>query len=204
MEINSESELDAALQEWGTLKARLDTISNTTNELIEACKRRGQEAAVCKVDDLVEMPIPARITELETACYTFAKANVATLIPNPKKVKSRELTHGAVGLAKKRNSVVEIAEGGDEVRAGILKRLITVVINCLKRVKLIPECAIKAAQLFNVKIEVNKTSVLDLFGKQQITDEQLATLGYKVDGGYDVLWIEPTAVKVTPHAGAVA
>lgn len=200
MQVTSEKELDAALQEWGGLVAQLSTIANEANGRIEVIKREAQDAAVTKVDGLLTVAIPERIEQLKAACVEYCTANKAVLIPDPTKIKSRKFTHGEIGFRKVPKSIADDAEAVEK-RDGLLKRLITVVINALKRFKLLDGVKVKADRLYTIGVSVNRTAVLEAFEKGEITAEQLNELGLKVTGGHDGLWIKPATVTVTPHPG---
>lgn len=202
MQVTTDQELDDALAETARLEAKLDTLENQCNNEIAAAKSATQAKAVTLVDGSA-VRIPDRIRELYEGIAEYCRANKDTLIPNPKEKKSKAFTHGEIGWRAKRKSVQDVpTKEAEEAQQTLIKRMITAVITLFMTISIKGLKAIRADRLFNVKIEIKKAAVLDLYQNEQITEEQLEILGLKVTGGEDELWIKASSVTVSPHASA--
>lgn len=193
--ITSREQLDEALKELGALNGLEASLQAQCDRLVSRIMSRYQAKMVVITRSQQTIPIPERRKQLEEAIEAYCAEHRSELLTGS--AKNCKLTHGKISWRKAKDQLVELDGGAWEKHVAAAMKLIAVA---LKRVKLISGVAAEA--ILRVKVDPDKTAILQHYNAAQLTTAQLKRLGWRVQPGEESISIEPAAVHVENHAEA--
>lgn len=202
--LKSADDVGQALYELAWLDSREATIQTAADQRC-ALIRREAEAKLELIIRKKPISFADRRVSLVEAIRAFARDNAGELFVGG--TKTREFTHGELSLRAQPSSVVFASTEKDaeektiaaiEKKAKIDGGFLAKIVGLLRRAKLWPEC--KAADLLDASVRVSKTKVKDALKSGRVTEQQLESVGLKIDRPKDKLTIDVALLPVVSES----